>query len=119
MGYTQFGKIIRKLMIDNDENLNTLAKLFNVTSAFVSSVLTGKKPVPEDWYAALCDHYNLDEAMRSTLYDAYCSTKNTIKLDVSNVEINKKKLAIQFQRKLTELSDEDLQSMFDILEKEK
>ena len=65
------------------------------------------------------DYYNLDEAMRNALYDAYCSTKNTIKLDVSNVEINRKKLAIQFQRKLTELSDEDLQSMFNILEKEK
>lgn len=43
MGYTWFGKSIRKLMIDNEENLGNLAQLLGVTNAFVSSVLIEKK----------------------------------------------------------------------------
>ena len=39
MGYTNFGKMIRKLMIDNEENLGTLSNLFDVSTAFVSAVL--------------------------------------------------------------------------------
>ena len=118
MGYTRFGKIIRKLMIDNEENLGTLSKEFNVTTAFVSAVLIGKKPVPEEWYEKLCTHYNLKDNERGDLYDAYCDTKNTIKIDLANVQTGKKKLALQFQRKLPELSDDELKSIFDILEKD-
>ena len=42
MKYTAFGKVVRKLMIDRDENLKDIAKLFDVCAAFVSLVLGGK-----------------------------------------------------------------------------
>lgn len=118
MGYTEFGKFVKKLIIDNDENLGTIATLFNVSTAFVSAVFTGNKSVPDDWYSTLCEHYNLDENSRNLLYDAFCNTKQSIKLNLTNVEIDKKKLAIQFQRKLSSLSDEELDSIFKILNEE-
>lgn len=115
MGYTNFGKMIRKLMIDNEENLGTLSNLFDVSTAFVSAVLIGNKSVPEEWYNILCDHYALDEKEKENLYEAYCETKKTIKLDLSQVQTDKKRLALQFQRKLPSLSQDELQSIFDIL----
>ena len=33
MGYTEFGKIIRKEMIDHDENLLSIAQLLGVTTS--------------------------------------------------------------------------------------
>lgn len=116
-GYTSFGKIIKKLMIDNNENLEDIAKEFNVSIAFVSSILTGKKAIPDNWYETLCEHYNLKDAEKSKLYDAYCESKNIIKLDVSDTTIDGKKLALQFQRKLPSLNDEDIGEMFKILNK--
>ena len=71
MGYTKFGKAVRKFMIDKDETLGDLATLMGVSTAFISSVLTGKKKVPEDWYGTICGHYNLNENERKNLYDAY------------------------------------------------
>jgi len=118
MSYTKFGKSIRKLMIDNEENLCTIAELFDVSTAFVSSVLIGKKSVPEEWFEKLCEHYNLNNVEKNKLYDAYCETKNSIKLDLTNIEVEKKKLALQFQRKLPELTDEELNSICKILGKE-
>ncbi len=118
MGYTNFGKTIRKHMIDRDENLCTLANMFDVTTAFVSAVLLGKKPAPEDWYNILCEHYNLSEEERKKFYDEYCDTKKTIKIDVSSSDYSKKKLAIQFQRRLSDLSEEEMKSIMDILGEE-
>ena len=38
MGYTKFGKIVRKEMIDHDENLLSIARLLGVTTSFVSNL---------------------------------------------------------------------------------
>ena len=102
-------------MIDNDENYVDLANLLDVSTAFVSAVMVGKKSVPEEWYEKFCDHYKLDETQKAELFTYYCDTKNTIKIDVSNANTNKKKLALQFQRRLPELSEEDLDCLFGIL----
>lgn len=118
MGYTNFGKIIKKLMIDAEDNLGTLSKLLGVSTAFVSAVLVGKKAVPEEWYSILCNHYSLDEKGKEELYEAYCETKKSIKLDLSNEQPEKKRLALQFQRKLPTLNQNELQSIFKILGKD-
>ena len=60
----------------------------------------------------------MNEEERNNLYDDYCDTKNTIKLDVSQVDTGKKKLALQFQRKLPELSEEEWKSISEILGEE-
>lgn len=117
MGYTNFGKIVRKLMIDNDENLGDVAALMGVSSAFVSSVLTGKKNIPENWYNTLCDHYSLDEKTKEELYNTYCEEKNSVRIDVENTSLESKKLAIQFQRSFPTLSEEELHEIWEILGK--
>ena len=118
MGYTRFGKIIRKLMIERDETLKDLAELLDVSTAFVSSVLTGKKPVPKQWLEVLSKYYCLSEADVIKLNDAYDETKSIIKIDVSDCETDKKRLALQFQRRFTGLSLEEMNSLFDILGKD-
>ena len=105
-------------MIEKDENLGDLAQLLNVSTAFVSSVLVGKKSIPEEWLNTLSDYYDLNDDESNELFDAYSEVKNTIKIDVSNCPKEKKKLALQFQRKLPDLSEEELNSIIDILNKE-
>ena len=117
MGYTKFGKSIRKLMIDNDENLKDIASVMGVSTAFVSSVLTGKKNIPDSWYDDICAHYKLDEDSSKKLYDVYCECKNAIKIDVEDKPIESKKLVIQFQRTLPNLSEEEIQQLWDIIGK--
>lgn len=117
MGYTKFGKSVRKLMIDHDENLGDLGQIMGVSTAYVSYVLTGKKKVPEDWYGTICDHYNLNENERKNLYDAYCDTKTDVKIDMGGISLTGKKLALQFQRKLPGLNEDDIKSIKEILER--
>ena len=119
MGYTKFGKIVRKEMIDHDENLLSIAQLLGVTTSFVSAVLTGGKGVPDNWVDELSKHYNLTGSKYDEFYDAYCEDKKNVKIDVENVPLTQKKLAVQFQRKLPELDAVQIQSIFNILKEDK
>ena len=119
MGYTKFGKLVRKEMIDHDENLLSLAQLLGVTTSFVSAVLTGVKSVPDNWVEVLSKHYGLKDSRYNELYDAFCEDKKKIRIDVDNAPLIQKKLALQFQRKLPELDENEIQSIFEILEEEK
>lgn len=115
MGYTKFGKIVRKEMIDHDENLLTIARLLRVTTSFVSAVLTGNKSVPDNWLEELSEHYKMEGTKYEELYDAYCEDKKNVRIDVENFPLATKKLAIQFQRKLPELDEEEIKIINDIL----
>ena len=119
MGYTKFGKIVRKEMIDHDENLLSVAQLLGFTTSFVSAVLTGGKSVPYNWVDELSKHYDLKGSKFDELYDAYCEDKKNVRIDVENVPLTQKKLAVQFQRKLPELDEDEVQSIFNILKEGK
>lgn len=119
MGYTKFGKIVRKEMIERDENLLSIAQLLGVTTSFVSAVLTGGKSVPDNWVDELSKHYGLEGSKYSELYDAYCEDKKNIRIDIENITLDHKRLAVQFQRKLPELDEGEIQSILDILKEGK
>lgn len=119
MGYTKFGKIVRKEMIDHDENLLSIAQLLSVTTSFVSAVLTGSKSVPDNWVDELSKHYDLTSLKYDELYNAYCEDKKSVKINVENVPLTQKKLAIQFQRKLPELDEDEIEFIFNILKEDK
>lgn len=115
MGYTNFAKFVRKLMVDNDQNLGTLAKELGVSVSFVSSVFTGKKPIPETWLDKIIKFYDLNNEKQEELLKAYCESKESIKLDLSMLNPQRKELAIQFQRKFENLSSEDIAKLEKIL----
>lgn len=117
-GYTEFGKFIRKKMIDHNENLMELGKLLNVSTAFVSAVLTGNKSIPDGWDEILAEHYKLNAEEKNALCDAYCNTKSSIRIEMDSTSLPQRRLAIQFQRKLNSLSDEEIKSLFEILDEE-
>lgn len=47
MALTEFGKAVRKARLDCDQTLADMASALSVTPAFLSSVETGRKKVPE------------------------------------------------------------------------
>ncbi|MBS0424103.1 MAG: helix-turn-helix transcriptional regulator [Proteobacteria bacterium] len=49
MALTDFGKAVRKARLDANETLATMAESLNVSPAFLSSMETGRKKIPEEW----------------------------------------------------------------------
>lgn len=114
---TNFGKEIKKLMIDNDENLINLALILNVTVPFVSSVLNGNRNVPDTWFNILKEHYNLDDKQLDNLKILAEESKDTIKVDLTKCNDNQRGLAVQLQRNLSNLSEEEIEKIKNILER--
>lgn len=115
MGYTPFAKNVRKMMIDADENLLDLANQLDCSVSFVSLVFTGKKAVPESWIEIISNHYNLNDKQREKLFEAYCESKKNVQIDLSNSNNMQKRLALQFQRNLNGLTDEEVERLSEIL----
>ena len=105
-------------MIDAEENLSDLAKLFDVSIAYVSSVFTGKKTIPEKWIDLIIVHYDLNEKRKEELIKDYSESKDFLKLNLCNMNNTNKTLAVQFQRKLENLSDEDIEKLKEILKED-
>ena len=64
--------------------------------------------VSDNWIDELSKHYDLKVSKYDEFYDAYCEDKKNVRIDVENVLLTQKKLAVQFQRKLPELDEEKI-----------
>lgn len=61
---SNFGKEVRKALIDADMNQGLLAAKIGVSQAYVSAILNGNKRVPPSFLAAIDDLGLLTQAMR-------------------------------------------------------
>ncbi len=115
--YTVFGEYFRILRIKHHEVLADAKEFLGVSAAFISSVETGKKNVPNEWEALIAEHYELNCNERKELKDAIENSRKTIKIDLSTVSDLQRQVAIQFQRSFEEMDVDSMIKIKSILEK--
>ena len=119
MKYTKFGEYFRILRIKHKEVLSDVKELLGVSSAFISAVECGKKPIPEKWYDILVTHYKLNNTEQKDLFDAIEMSKKSVSIDIKDASNNQKKVALQFCRSFDDISDETANEILKILERNK
>ena len=119
MSYTPFGIFFRTLRIKHHEILSDASKFLNVTSAYISSVECGKRPVPEEWAALITEHYGLNQAEIIEMNQAIEESKTSIKINLSRSGSAQRSAAIQFQRSFDEMDDETANEILKIIERNK
>ncbi len=117
MNYTPFGEFFRMLRIKHREILNDASALLHVSSAYVSSVECGKRPVPEEWIKIIADHYKLNEKEQKELADAVERSKTSIKINLSTATYPQRAAAIQFQRSFDDMDDDTANEIIKIIER--
>ncbi len=117
MNYTPFGELFRLLRITKREIMNDAGKFLGVSSAYVSSVECGKRPVPEEWINLIAQHYNLSEKEIESLKDAAERSKTSIKINLSSASYAQRTAAIQFQRSFNDIDDETANNILKIIER--
>ena len=116
---TSVGKFLRKLRIDSGEILRDMAKKLDVSSAFLSAVENGKKKMPDAWLSKLETFYSLDTQQMEELRNAIVESADTVELNIQNVSIANRKLAVSFARQFDTLDEETTKKLFDILKNHK
>lgn len=117
MKFTEFGEYFRILRIKHKEVLKDASAFLGVSCAFISSVECGKKAIPEDWFDKIVRHYGLNENQKNELREAIDKSAKTVKLNIEHVAPTKKELIIQFQRSFSELDDETVNEILEILKR--
>ena len=116
MKYTPFGEFFKILRIKNKEVLLDASKFLGVSSAYVSAVECGKRPIPEEWRDKIVDHYHLSEKYTSDLDQAIENSKATIEVNLSGVSDTRRAVALQFCRSFDDMEDDVANKILKILE---
>ncbi|ERS01183.1 helix-turn-helix transcriptional regulator [Acinetobacter venetianus] len=112
---TDFGKAIRKLRIDYDTNLNELAASIGVSSAFLSAVETGKKPVSAELITKIANVLGLNKDEEHLLTHAASQCIDNVVVRTNTAE--EAELALMFARRI-QSDSVDLATLRKILEED-
>ena len=120
--YTEFGKWLRTLRISIGIRLYDMSKALSVSSSFISAVETGKKSIPLDFVEKIIKNYDLSDEQIAALKNAVKLTrddelrsKKSIQLKVDTSKSDVQELLYCFARKADELTEEEKNAMWDIV----
>lgn len=114
---TEFGKALRKLRIEHDELLRTMATTLGVSSAYLSAVETGKRHVPERWVAKISDAYHLTAHEHAELLQAAEASAKEVRIPLQDASSTKREAVLAFAKSLDKLSDDDLKRIMQSMKK--
>lgn len=115
MNYSEYGKELKKILIDKNYRIFDLASALSVSSAFISSIITGKKNVPEGFNEKIAKVLLLSNEEKEILDTKAALSRDLIKIDLTMCSQNAKNTALAFQRNLNGLDDETLEKINEIL----
>lgn len=113
---TEFGKILRKIRIDNQELLKDMAKKLGVSSAYLSAVETGKRKVPSDWVPKVSTLYSLDGESKNELELACEQSAQEVKISLAKATSLQREAAISFAKALEGLDDQKLKKIMEVVD---
>jgi transcriptional regulator with XRE-family HTH domain len=116
---TDFGKFLRKLRIDHDEVLYDMSRNLKVSSAFLSSVENGIKSVPKDLVIKIVDFYRLEPKQTEELQKLADMTTKQVRLNLGNVNEDKRNLALAFARRFDSMEQIEIQKLLRALSSNK
>jgi Zn-dependent peptidase ImmA (M78 family)/transcriptional regulator with XRE-family HTH domain len=110
---TPFGIAIRKIRLDRGLKLHDMADRLGLTSAFVSAIETGRKPIPGAYIDSVAQTFSLSEWEVLQLRQAEDETRTTVK--VESLKPADRALIANLARKVKELPSTELETIRTIL----
>ena len=117
MTYTKFGEFMRVLRVQHHEVMGDIAKLLGVSTPFLSSVETGKKNVPDDWFDILAKHYSLTNDEVAEMRNAAENSRNQVKITLSKSESYQREVALQFARSFDGIDEDTAEKIMALLKR--
>lgn len=104
---TAFGKELRKLRIDKDENIHDMAKKLGISISYLSAIEAGSRRIPNGMVQKIINKYHLDGERSEIMRQAETESSTTIDIDLSTVTAEQRKLVFALSRKINDISDEE------------
>jgi len=112
-----YGKILRKIRIDNNELLNEMATKLKVSSALLSYIENGKREIPKDFTSKVIEVYALDAEVAEQLRAEEINDKKAVKVDLPpQASLVRRETAMLFARTFNNMNDDVLAKIRELLE---
>lgn len=115
----EFGRFMRHLRLDINENLKQMSEKLGVSSAFLSAVEVGKKQVPKDWGRRIIEIYNLSDDVADQLLNAVDISNGKIVIEIDEQNPNIRELSLMFARTINNVEQKTLDELKEILKNNK
>lgn len=112
---TPFGKELRKLRIDRELRLGQMAKMLDVSAAFLSAVETGRKKVPQDMIKDIAKKLKLAGAEMARLEAAATDSPVSVRIPLAQADSRSRDLAVGFARRFPTLTEQEKESLHLVL----
>lgn len=116
--FTPLGKYLRKQRIDRGMTLMQMAKGIDVSSAFLSAVETGKKSPPKGFVARITTFLNLGKEQMDNLSKLVDASAREVRISLDHSKDDTRIMVSAFARRLERLSNDDMEAIMRILQKE-
>ena len=111
-----YGKILRKIRIDKGLTMAQMAKAVGITSAYLSTIERGKRNIPKSLTQDIIGHYELSNEQVAELRNAEYLSRDSIEIELEDMELSKKSLALSFANNLKDMTYEQVALIDDIME---
>ncbi len=113
---TALGQELRRLRMQREMTLRSMARALNLSPAFVSAVETGKKAVPQSFVENLAQVLRLSKAERQAIEAAIGNLKKSVTVKLHKNDSATVQLAFSFARRFPELTEEQKRLIQEILD---
>lgn len=120
MAASEYGKFLKKLRIDRDQQLQTMARNMGISASYLSAIESGNRDIPVDFTEKLIHEYGLSEDDKEQLHKLELATeRKSIQLDVNKDTCSEeqKEIALLFAQKFAKLDSSRIAQIRDILER--
>lgn len=112
---TEFGRLLRKIRIEQSLLLKDMADRLGMTSAYLSAIELGKKNIPENLVDKIATIFCLAPSEKEKLSSSVEQSQPAIKLDLSSSNAEQRDLVMHFARKYEGLSKDKVDQLKKLL----
>ena len=114
MGLTKFGLFIRKFRLDHSMILKKMDEDLGISSAYLSGIETGTRPIPGDLDERIIKQYELSDEQASELKKAVMLSRSQVSVNTGGDLLNTEILNA-FSRSIDTLSKEQKECILKII----
>ncbi len=112
---TKFGKELRKIRIDNEENLSMMSKKLGVSISYLSAIENGVREIPQDFIQKIIANYRLSRERIEILFATEAEAASKVSIPLNSTLSEQRQLAFMLSRKLNDLSLEECKAIMRLL----
>ncbi len=104
---TQFGKELKKLRNDGGMTLMDMAKVLNVSAAFLSAIETGRKRIPDGMLDLLTQKFSEVRSARDKFEALINQARREVRFPLTDASVEDAELATAMARRFSSMTAEE------------